>query len=122
MSTVENKTAIVGSSYTLKCLGTNLTTSDIVWLYYPTGNSSFTSIIYSDGDYTSGSKARFEINSRPTSVNKIETTLLIRRIQVEDSLLTYQCACNVYKEACSSGVELVDEVNIVAVTTTTSKN
>lgn len=120
MSTSNNQTAIVGLPYILKCSGVNLTISDIVWLHYPIGNASYTSIIYSDGTYTPDSNRRYEVKSIPTSANTIITNLMIKNVSLEDANLTYQCACNVYKEACSSGAELVAEVRLNAVTTTTT--
>lgn len=120
MSATNNQTALVGTEYILKCSGVNLTISDIVWLYYPTGNSSYTNIIYSDGDYTHRPETKYEVKSIPTSANTIITNLMIKNVTLEDSLFTYQCACNVYKEACSSGSVLVAEANLIAMTTTTT--
>lgn len=120
MSATNNQTALVGTEYILKCSGINLTISDIVWLYYPTGNSSYTNIIYSDGDYTHRPETKYEVKSIPTSANTIITNLMIKNVTLEDGLFTYQCACNVYKEACSSGSVLVAEANLIAITTTTT--
>jgi len=120
MSASNNQTATVGTSYIIKCSGTNLAISDIVWLYYPVGNSSFTNIIYSDAAYTPGSDLRYEVKSIPTSANTIITNLMIKSVTLADAGFVYQCACNVYKEACTSDTKLVAEVKLKAVTTTTT--
>ena len=120
MTASNNLTAIVGESYILKCSGINLTISDIVWLYYPTGNSTYTNIIYSDGAYTQNSDLRYEVKSIATSSNTIITNLMIKKVTQADATYTYQCACNVYKEACTSGLKLVAETNLIAITTTTT--
>ena len=108
--------AIVGMSFSFNCVGINLSMSDIVWLYYPTGNSSFTNIIYSDDDYITESNTKYQVQGS-ISGNKIVTTLRIRKVSLEDALYTYQCACNVYRTACATGAKLSGEANLIAITT-----
>ena len=110
--------AIVGTPFSFNCVGINLSISDIVWLYYPTGNSSYTNIIYSDDDYITESNTKYQVESS-ISGNKIVTTLRIRKVSLEDALYTYQCACNVYRAACATGAKLSGEANLIAITTST---
>lgn len=110
--------AIVGSPVIFKCIGIgNIQLNDIVWLYFPSGNSSFTEVIFSDGSYTNNSEQKFTVSSFNDTY--LITTLQINKVEISDSLFTYQCACNVYK-ACSSGFRPIADANLIAYTTTTS--
>jgi len=47
------------------------------------------------------------------------TTLEIKKVELTDSLYTYQCSCNVYR-ACSSGFRPIADANLIAFSTTTT--
>lgn len=112
--------ALVGSTVTFKCIGVgNVDVSDIVWLYYPSGNSTFTEVIYSDESYTNNSEFKYSVQSFNDTPGYLLTTLKIRNVQLNDASYTYRCACNVYK-ACSSGFRPIADANLIAYTTTTS--
>jgi hypothetical protein len=112
--------ALVGTPVTFKCIGIGeIAINDIVWLYYPTGNSSFTEVIYSDGAYTNNSNLKFSVSSFNSTPGYMLTTLEIKKVELTDSLYTYQCSCNVYR-ACSSGFRPIADANLIAFSTTTT--
>ena len=112
--------ALVGAPVTFKCIGVGtVDSSDIVWLYYPTGNSTYTEVIYSDDSYTNNSELKFFVQSFNDTPGYLLSTLRIKSVQFNDALYTYRCACNVYK-GCSSGYRPIADANLIAYTTTTT--
>ena len=111
---------IIGLPMSIICYGSNLSPTDIVWLYYPKGNATFTKVIYSDDAYAPVSMNKFSVDFNFSSeTNILTTTLTFNKTSFEDSLFTYQCACNVYK-TCSSGYKATAEAFLQTISTTTT--
>ena len=94
----------VGSpSLKLTCLGSNLGTSDIVWMKYSLSNPEDKKVIYSDGNYIDEELAKkYSVDSRPDKHNSLVSTLTLFNIQETDILNGYECVCNIYKRCTNS--------------------
>lgn len=114
--------AYEGSSLTIICNGTNLLTDDIVWQYFPIGNSTFFKVIYIYGQLVNAFQTKYTVQSYQASSTEVITSLTIKDVTAADSKFQYQCACNIYT-ACASGYKAKVEANITtfeATTTTTA--
>lgn len=114
--------AYEGSSLTIICNGTNLLTDDIVWQYFPIGNSTFFKVIYIYGQLVNAFQTKYTVQSYQASSTEVITSLTIKDVAAADSKFQYQCACNIYT-ACASGYKAKVEANITtfeATTTTTA--
>ncbi len=108
-----------GSSVTIICNGTNLLTDDIVWQYFPSGNSTFFKVIYIYGQLVNAFQTKYRVQSYQASSTEVITSLTISDISPNDAQYQYQCACNIYT-ACASGFKAKVEANLIALEATTT--
>ncbi len=111
--------AYPGNSVTIICNGTNLLTDDIVWQYFPSGNSTFFKVIYIYGQLVNAFQTKYRVHSYQASSAEVVTSLTISDLTAKDAEYQYQCACNIYT-ACASGFKAKAEANVIALEATTT--
>lgn len=117
----DSVTAYKGSSITLICNGTNLLTDDIVWQYFPIGNSTFFKVIYIYGQLVNSFQSKYTVRSYQYTNTEVITSLTISDVTEKDAKYQYQCACNIYT-ACASGYKAKVEANLTTLEATTTRN
>lgn len=111
--------AYIGSTVTIICNGSNLLTDDIVWQYYPIGNSTFIKVIYIYGQLVNAFQTKYSVKSYQASSTEVVTSLTISNVAPEDADFQYQCSCNIYT-ACASGYKAKVNANLSTLQATTT--
>ena len=112
--------ALIGSSFTMTWIGTNMQENDVVLRFY-SGSIGLATTIYTSGSYQNGMNAKFNVFITRTSASTISISLTFLKVSSADSAYNYRCQCNEYTTfGCSSTEPTFSADSTLTIFTTTT--